>query len=312
MTDETVVDATAEQVIGVIEQVVDLPWPDAGVDEPLAWELDRLEGYTTWLTHVLPLAAGADAAAASALVVPLVGLADQRWPGRHRFDATRHTDDASTDPASYDRRSAPASLVRALGADGADWWTYDGHAVVLVDTSGSVAAADSKVAVLVLPVQWLAPPGAEEQALSSPWVDDLLSGDKDRVLPAMWAVLGTRDPEILTPLVTALPAIRRATADLELGGMLVSNASHLERALDRVELFGAGACLCTAYPADLFADPAKEEERGLIHVVDTVPNDRQWVPDRICACSVCGRRYQVEEGLYHYPWWKWTPRAGGS
>ncbi|WP_424184873.1 hypothetical protein ACOBQX_23685 [Actinokineospora sp. G85] len=53
--------------------------------------------------------------------------------------------------------------------------------------------------------------------------------------------------------------------------------------------------------------PAEEEERqGHIRIVDTVPNDGQWVPDRICECRDCGERYQVEHGEYHYPWWKWT------
>ena len=112
---EKIVDASAPAVIRVIEQVLDLPWPDDGVDEPLEWEIDGLEGYTTWLTHVLPLAAGADRATTQRLVVPLVGLADKLRLARHRFDATAFTDDASTDPAAYDRRSAPAGERRRLG-----------------------------------------------------------------------------------------------------------------------------------------------------------------------------------------------------
>lgn len=306
-SDETIVDASPAQVIRVLEQVVDLPWPDAGVDDPIEWELEGLEGHTTWLTHVLPLAVGADPDAAASLIIPLIGLADHRWRVRHRFDATLFTDDASTPQASYDRRSAPASLVRALGADHTVWWPYDDHALALVDTSASATGTDTKAVVLVLPIQWLTAPGKEEAALESPLVQDLVSGDERRVLSAVWAIRSTRDPGVLAPLVTALPLIEQATEDLELGGALLSNSSNLEAALDRIRLFGTGACLCTAYPADQSSDPTTEEERDHVRVVETIPNDGQWVPDRICECTTCRRRYRVEEGLYHYPWWKWTP-----
>lgn len=302
MTGE-IVDATAAQVVAVIEQVTGLPWPEG--EELLEWELDGLEGQTTWMTHVLPLASTPDTGAIASLAGALVTLADQRWVVRHRFDATRFTDDATTDPASYDRRSAPASLVRSLGADTAVWWRYDDHAVLLVDSSAA-APEVRKLVVLVLPDQWMEGPGVEELALQSRLVDDFLSGEKDRILAAVWEVMRTRDPALLTPLVTALPAIARATAGADLGGMLVSNASNLERALQRIELFSTGACLCTAYRLQQFHDPAKEEQAGHIRIVGTVPNERQWEPDRICECTDCGRRYQVEQGEYHYTWWKWT------
>lgn len=302
MTGE-IVEATAAQVVDVVEQMTELPWPDD--EELLEWELGGLEGQTTWLTHVLPLALTSDARAVAALAGPLVRLADQRWVVRHRFDATAFTDDAMADPASYDRRSAPASLVRSLGADTAVWWRYDDHAVLLVDSSA--ASPDvCKLAVLVLPAQWMDGPGVEELALQSRLVGDFLSGDKDRILSALWEVMRTRDPALLTPLVTALPAIERATAETDLGGLLVSNASNLERAFQRIELFGTGACLCTAYRLQQFHDPVKEEHAGHIRIVGTVPNDRQWEPDRICECTDCGRRYQVEQGEYHYTWWNWT------
>lgn len=302
MSDETIVAATAEQVARVLEQVVDLPWPD---DDWVEWELDGLEGQSSWLTHVLPLASGAEEAAVSALVVPLVELAERRWGRARRFDASRYTDDASTDPASYDRRSALAGMVRSLGASEARWWTYVGHALVLVDSSGQVPRRDNKLAVLVLPTPWLLPSGREEAALRSPLVDDLLSGDRERVLGAVWAILATRDPETLRPVLTALPAIERATTDLDLGGALAANAAHLAHALARVELVGTMTCLCTAYPGHQFYDPATEERRGHVRIEGTVPNERQWEPDRICACTACGRHYQVEHGEYHYPWWAW-------
>jgi hypothetical protein len=305
MSEETILDVTAEQVLDVVARTRDLPWPDG--DEVLAWELDGIEGQTTWMTHVVPLAAGAAPDAIEVLASAVRREADRRWPVRRVFDASRYTDDATTDPASYDRRSAPAGLVRSLGADAAVWWRHAGHAVLLVDSSEAAAADERRLVVLVLPEQWLAPPGWEEQAVRSPLVADLVSGDGERVLAAAWAVLRTRDPEVLGPLAQALPAIEEATNGLDLGGALVSNASHVTSALARVALFRRGICLCTAYPSHQFHDPAKEEGRGLVRVVGEVPNDRQWEPDRICVCTDCGRRYQVEHGEYHYPWWRWVP-----
>lgn len=301
MGDE-IIDAGPELVLTVIGKMADLPWPDG--DEWLEWEIDGLAGQTSFLMHVLPLGATSDAAAMAALTASVAALADRRWGVRHRFDATRFTDDASTDPASYDPRSAPASLVRALGSDSAVWWRSGADAVVLVDNS-AVARQVATAAVLVLPARWLAGPGDEENALLA----DFLSGDGERILSAVWAVFATREPEVLAPLARALPTLREATADVELGGALASNTSHLEHVLHRIGLFGKGACLCAAYLSHQFYDPPKEEQRRHVRIVETVPNDRQWVPDRICECRDCGTRFQVEQGEYHYTWWKWTELA---
>ncbi|WP_139977342.1 hypothetical protein [Nocardioides litoris] len=305
--DETVVDATPEQVLAVAEQMVDLPWPADGSDDDLPWVLDGLEGTSLWLAHVLPLAARAEPAQVRALLDPLVALADRRWAVRHRFDATAHTDDARTmaDPSAYDRRSAPAGMVRSLGASTAPWWRCAGHAVLLVD-------GGDRAALLVLPVEWMGRPGAAEAALATPLGRDLVSGDRARVLTAVWEVIRTRDPAVLGPLVPALPAIREVADDADLGGALISNRTHLAHALLRVRLHGEGACLCLAYPDHQLYDVVKEVDRGHVTVVGTVPNPRQWEDDRICACTGCGRRYQVEQGDYHYPWWAWTPRDGGA
>lgn len=148
--------------------------------------------------------------------------------------------------------------------------------------------------------------------MSDPVVADLLSGDRRRVLDAVWTVMATRDPQVLAPVVPELAAIRQATSDLDLGGALVTGSANLACALARVELFAAGACLCAAYPDHLGYDPAREEARGHVRVVGEVANERQWEPDRVCECTGCGRRWQVEHGESHYAWWQWrplTPRA---
>lgn len=307
MTDG-IVATSPDQVMDAIVQMASLPWPES--DEWLDWTIDGLEGQTSYLLHVLPLAATSDSTALAAFTSRLAGLADRRWGARHRFDATRFTDDARTEPAAYDRRSAPASMVRSLGAEAALWWRFGEDAVMLVDTSAA-GAETSTAALLVLSAQWLDGPGAEEEALQQPLVADFLSQDGRRVLHAAWEVFRTREPAVLQPLVTALPAIERATADLDLGGMLASNGKHLDHALGRIRIFGERRCLCAAYPEHVFYEPAKEEAYGHIRIVEVIPTSfhgRPGRPERICECLTCGQRFDVEEGEYHYPWWQWRAR----
>lgn len=305
---DEIIDAAPSRLIDVIAQMVDLPWPDG--DEWLEWEIDGIEGQTSWLTHVLPLGATSDARALADFVSNLAKLADQRWGAHRRFDATRFTDGADTDRASYDRRSAPASMVRSIGAKGAPWWKLGSDAVMLVH--GKQSRPRRTAGVLVLPAQWLGEPGAEEAALQAPLVDEFLSGEQRPVLHAVWEVFTSRDPDVFAPLVMALPAIEKATADLDLGGALLSNGANLDHALDRIRLVARKQCLCGAYPDHVLYDPAKEKAWGHVRIVEEIPmfyNGNPDRPKRICECTDCGRRFSVTEGEYHYTWWKWTAQG---
>lgn len=142
-------------------------------------------------------------------------------------------------------------------------------------------------------------------------VDDFSSKDGRRVLHAVWQVFKTRDPEVLEPLVKSFRAIDRATDDLDLGGALLSNGKNLEHALDRIRIFGERRCLCAAYADHVLYEPAKEEAYGHVRIVEEIPvfyNGRPDRPKRVCECVDCGQRFEVEEGEYHYTWWKWTAR----
>ncbi|WP_420112155.1 hypothetical protein [Pseudactinotalea sp.] len=308
--DDEIIDATPAQVIDVITQMIDRPWPDG--DGWLEWTIDGIDGHTSWFAHVLPLGATSEARGLADLVSGVAGAAKQRWGEPHRFDATQFTDDRETDRRSYDRRSAPAGVVRSLGARRASWWRLGSDAVMLVHRKH--ARPQRTAAVLVLPAQWLEGPGAEEAALQAPLTEAFLSGENRRVLHAVWAVIASRDPELLAPLVTALPAIEKATADLDLGGALLSNRNNLDHALDRIRLFADKRCLCQAYPDHVRYEPAKEEARGHVRILEEIPtffNGRPDRPERICECTDCGRRFSVEEGEYHYTWWKWTMQDSG-
>lgn len=306
--DDEIIDATPAQVIDVVTRMVDLVWPDG--EELLEWEIDGLAGQSSWLAHVLPLGASTDGRALADFVSGVSKLADERWGAHRRFDARRFTDDAEPVRASSDRRSAPAGVVRSIGARRASWWKLGHDAVMLA--YGKHARPQRTAMVLVLPAQWLHEPGAEEVALQAPLAEDFLSGESRRVLRAVWAVFASRDPEVLAPLVRALPAIEKATADLDLGGALLSNGTNLDHALGRLRLFASKRCLCGAYPDHVRYEPAKEEALGHVRIVEEIPmffNGRPDRPQRICECTDCGRRFSVKEGEYHYTWWEWTAQS---
>jgi hypothetical protein len=72
----------------------------------------------------------------------------------------------------------------------------------------------------------------------------LLSRDPDRIWQASWEIIGTRDTELLEILRSALPEIRRATAGIELGGMIRPKRDALTHALAKVQTYRTWRCWC--------------------------------------------------------------------
>lgn len=93
-------------------------------------------------------------------------------------------------------------------------------------------------------------------------LDDLLSADPHRIGQASWEIITTRDIVLLEDLRAALPTIRRATADVELGGMIRPNRDALDHALRKVRDYRSWRCWCDDYPRLLAFSPDREEERG--------------------------------------------------
>lgn len=139
-------------------------------------------------------------------------------------------------------------------------------------------------------------------------LDDFLSGDTHRVWSASWETIGSRDPEQLDALVPNVPRIRRATANLDLGGMILSNRASLEHALDKLANYQRGVCWCTNYPGLDQYDPQREQDAGHVRIGST--SKPAWSMSYVCECAVCGRVFDVEQGDYHVTWWKWMPRRG--
>lgn len=141
-------------------------------------------------------------------------------------------------------------------------------------------------------------------------VDDLLSGDRSRILAATWAIIRTRDDASLDAVWARRSEIEDAVDEVDLGGMLALNGRHVAHALDRVRMHRLGRCLCEAYAGHEMYEPTNEEALGHVEVVEVIPvvvRGVEWRPRRICACTACGRRFDVEEGESHYPWWRWRP-----
>lgn len=137
---------------------------------------------------------------------------------------------------------------------------------------------------------------------------DITSRDPQRVVGAMWALVGLRDAADLDALVAALPEIERATAGLELGGMFYSNNETLAFALRKLRYHRDRAgCLCGLYPGHLLFDPKKEAEDGNVRIVETRYVDDKLLDSYRCECALCGAAFRVQYGEQHWSWWEWTP-----
>lgn len=138
-------------------------------------------------------------------------------------------------------------------------------------------------------------------------LEDFLSGDRSRVIHAVWETIHSRDPVVLDPLVAALPQLRRTATKLDLGGMIYSNNGHLEHAFTKLEHYRDGKCWCAAYPGILTHDPRKEEAAGHIAILST--SEPGWSMTYLCECTVCGRQFDIEQGDHHFMWWNWVPHG---
>lgn len=135
---------------------------------------------------------------------------------------------------------------------------------------------------------------------------DLYSRDADRVIDAMWAIFRLRDADALDTLAAALPGIERATAGLDLGGMVHSNDDTLAFALGKLRHHRDRAgCLCRLYPGHLLYDPEVEAEAGNVRILET-RHVEKWLDSYSCECTQCGTLFAVEYGEQHVSWWKWV------
>jgi hypothetical protein len=144
--------------------------------------------------------------------------------------------------------------------------------------------------------------GRVSVAMSGLLLADITSRETGRVYAAMWALVKLRDEAELDALAAALPEIERATANLDLRGIVYSNNATLAFALRRLRYHRDRAgCLCALYPDFLLYDPETEAEAGNVSIVET--GRETWR----CECTNCGAVFKVQYGEAHASWWDWTP-----
>lgn len=140
-------------------------------------------------------------------------------------------------------------------------------------------------------------------------LEDLTSGDSQRIWSSSCAVATLRDTAELDVLAAHLPEIKRATRNIPLGGALFPNDDRLKFAIAKLEYVkNKAGCLCALYPRYLFYNPNKEQEAGNVRIL-TATGRETWNPNYSCQCTVCGATYSVEEGDHHYTWWQWSVDA---
>lgn len=143
-----------------------------------------------------------------------------------------------------------------------------------------------------------------------PLLDDITSGDAQRIWSGAIAIARLRDPAQLDELSRQLPAIKGATEGVALGGAVFPNKGHLKFAIAKLEFWAANAgCLCALYPSYLFFNPEQEQEAGHVRILSSTIDRDAWSIAYSCGCALCGTHFDVERGEYHYSWWRWSVRA---
>ena len=143
-------------------------------------------------------------------------------------------------------------------------------------------------------------------------LDDLTSGDSQRIWQGACAIRHLYDHEELMQLAGHLAQIRDTTRGVALGGALHPNASHLAFAIGKLEFVkDVRGCLCALYERDHFYNPVDEEKNGRIRILGTTFVSGPYVDFYDCECVTCGARYRVIERDYHYTWWGWARVSSG-
>ena len=135
-------------------------------------------------------------------------------------------------------------------------------------------------------------------------LEDLTSGDPQRIWSGAHAVRTLREPEKLALLARNIGKIRRRTRGVELGGAFYPNAGHLEFTLQKLRfIHDHKGCLCHLYPNNMFYDPEKEQKAGHVRIFEVVLTP--YEEDYVCRCLYCSQGFEVAWREYHYPWWSW-------
>ena len=137
-------------------------------------------------------------------------------------------------------------------------------------------------------------------------LDDLLSGDRDRILAAVGVLHGTYDRGLLDEIAPEADRIEAATKGIDLGGAFLPNTHHLAFAISKLRAVTDGHCLCQVVAGSSLMRPQVEASRGLLEVLSEATDRDNLSTDIEVRCDSCGTQYRVTERIgWHLPTYEW-------
>ncbi|HSX66173.1 hypothetical protein [Nocardioides sp.] len=323
MTEHFIEHGTPAELLDVIAQLPGLPYAAHG--KQLDWSVDGHEGESFDRLHMFGLASHPDKGKVRELATRVALAADERWGKRSRFACAAVT--PQDDPAYIlDPRAVPAAALRAMGASEAEVWRF-GESALLLAVNPKHASGVAICVALVVEAECLAKPvdtlavadaemesrlrkasnagkgGKKRTRADSELLQEFLSRDQKRISAAIDVVNRSSDTALLTPVADELRAVLAA---LNAADFVIVDGNPVELAVDRLEIVRDGGCLCATY-ARRSVDPEREAAQGWVRI-ESETCELGGRPQRVVACTSCAAVFDVEEGEYHYTWWKWVPR----
>jgi len=142
-------------------------------------------------------------------------------------------------------------------------------------------------------------------------IRQLMSGDSHQIWSASWWITKSWDREALARIAKKPQAIDDATRNVDLGGLLRSNAQILAFALRKLHWIETKQqCFCKLYPELEVFNPEAEAAKGRIEILDQTSEASTWEETTKASCTTCTARYQISGNHgYHYPIWTWVAEA---
>ncbi|MCC4241323.1 hypothetical protein [Thalassospira povalilytica] len=140
-------------------------------------------------------------------------------------------------------------------------------------------------------------------------LEHFLSRAPHKVWLASCEIRKLRDRDKLLEISEHLKKIRKETKNVfkNSGPGLLSNDYHLNFALKKLSFIReTEACQCELYPSNMFFNPNKEAEEGFVVITDKMEDAQNWSADYRCECTICGNKFSIQQGEYHYTSYHWT------
>ena len=152
-------------------------------------------------------------------------------------------------------------------------------------------------------------------------IENITSRDTHKVWKSACEIINnSQSSEILKPLISYLPLIKKKTIDLKMGGAFASNQRFIDFAITTLEFHkDRKECSCSLYTEkfkitndivdrkvryEMF-NPHNEVEKGNISILGIERIEEKWIDYYKVQCLKCTTKYKVEEREGHYKFWYW-------